>query len=95
MENEASSKTKMDVIGNLWIQPLSLKLLIYGEIYEEIPLHFTYINGLDLSLSPDIGRYTILCGEMLQSAHKVSIYYYINHLSLHLTVLSQTLNILS
>ena len=40
-------------------------------IYEEIPLHFTYISGLDLSLSSDIGRYTILCGELLQFALEV------------------------
>ena len=52
-------------------------------IYEEIPLHFTYINGLDLSLSPDIGRYTILCGEMLQSAHKLSTFIFFT-LALHL-----------
>ena len=44
---EASGKTKMDAIAifHLWYMPLlSLKLLIYGEI----PLHFTYVNGLDL-----------------------------------------------
>ena len=41
-------------------------------IYEETPLHFTYVSGLDLSLSSDIGGYTILCGELLQFAHEVS-----------------------
>ena len=57
-------------------------------IYEELPLHFTYINGLDLSLSSDIGGYTILCGEMLQYAHKVSTFIDFT-LASHLTVLSQ------
>ena len=32
------------------------------------------INGLYLYLSSDNGRYTILCGEMLQLAHEVSTF---------------------
>ena len=38
-------------------------------IYEEIPFHIIYINGLELYLSLDTGRYMILCREMLQFAH--------------------------
>ena len=69
-KNEASSKTKIDAYHEFYafMTILNHKLLICGEI----PLYIIYIIGVLLYLSMDIGRYMILCGEMLQFAHKVS-----------------------
>ena len=58
-ENEADGKTKVDNIADLWIHPLSIKLLIYVVFCEEITLHIYNINGLRLYLPLDIHRYVI------------------------------------
>ena len=68
-ENEASGKTKMDAIMNATFKPKTLYLWVN---YGEIPPYINNINGLKRYLSSDIGRYTILCGEMLQFALEVS-----------------------
>ena len=75
----------MDTIANATFKPKTAYLWVN---YGEIPFHINYMNGLDLSLSLDIGRYMILCGEMLQYAHKMSTFIDFT-LASHLTVLSQ------
>ena len=72
-ENKASGKTEMDTIMNATFKPKTAYLLVH---YGEIPHHINYINGLKLYLSLDISGYTILCGETLQFAHKVSNFYF-------------------
>ena len=63
---------KMDAIAIFHFETIWQKTASLWKKYGEIPLHINNINGLNLYLSLDIGRYMILGGEMLQFSHKVS-----------------------